>query len=68
MDEIVKTLESMSPTQQAEKVKDLESWAYSLGLDEARETQRGRALNILQVPPPPSTSSTSAMQIDDKEA
>jgi len=48
-EETIRVLEQLPPEKVAEKIRSLEEWAYSLGIQEKNELQRGKVLNILQM-------------------
>jgi len=45
----IQVLQQLSPYEFTEKIKQVEDWAYRLGILEAKESEKGKALNILSV-------------------
>eukprot|EP01113_Clastostelium_recurvatum_P046585 TRINITY_DN8185_c2_g1_i3.p1 TRINITY_DN8185_c2_g1~~TRINITY_DN8185_c2_g1_i3.p1 ORF type:complete len:255 (+),score=50.91 TRINITY_DN8185_c2_g1_i3:161-925(+) len=63
-DRLLQMLSQMSPSQVLDQIRHLEEWAFSLGMSERKELQRGKVLNILGLAPSPprplATSSSSS--------
>mmetsp|Transcript_45971 Transcript_45971/g.74987 ORF Transcript_45971/g.74987 Transcript_45971/m.74987 type:complete len:105 (+) Transcript_45971:91-405(+) len=45
---LMRECENMGPYALGKRLRELEEWAVSLGIDQGKEIQRGRLLNILE--------------------
>jgi len=58
----IQVLQQLSPYEFTEKIKQVEDWAYKLGLMEAKELERGKVLDILASKTSPKKQTTNGSE------